>query len=195
MSRTRSACWSTAHVLMSERQREGDGTLVGESGRWVLLLTPSDTSSCSVIYVCHIVCCMTHAGRCRHTRPAGGSRQDEKKASETKQDWSRLNWKRHKYSLSHIVFSWKKRQDGNDKCQEMGEKNPAITFGRMQQLRGFCGKAGFSSMEKSCSQELASFFFLPFFCFSLSHLEFTMHSFRRGNKTEYCCEHVNVWQR
>lgn len=127
MSRTRSACWSTAHVLMSERQREGDGTLVGESGRWVLLLTPSDTSSCSVIYVCHIVCCMTHAGRCRHTRPAGGSRQDEKKASETKQDWSRLNWKRHKYPLSHIVFLWKKRQDGN-KCQEMGEKKSSHYF-------------------------------------------------------------------
>lgn len=30
-----------------------------------------------------------------------------------------------------------------------------------------------------------------FFCFSSSHLEFTMHSFRRGNKTECCCGHVN----
>lgn len=161
---------------------------MGESGRWVLLLTPSDTSSCSVIYVCHIVCCMTHAGRCRHTRPAGRTRQDGEEAVRDKAGLEKTELKAAQiFVVPHRVFV-EKRQDGNDKCPEMGKIQPLLSA-ESNSYEGFVEKQVFPPWKSRAASSWRAFF--PFFCFSYSHLEFTMHSFRRGNKTEYCCGHVN----
>lgn len=139
--------------------------VVGESGRWVLLLTPSDTSSCSVIYVCHIVCCMTHAGRCRHTRPAGRTRQDGEEAVRDKAGLEQTELKAAQiFVVPHRVFV-EKRQDGNDKCPEMGKIQPLLSA-ECNSYEGFVEKQVFPPWKSRAASSWRAFFFL-FFVFRI----------------------------
>lgn len=144
---------------MSERQREGDGTLVGESGRWVLLLTPSDTSSCSVIYVCHIVCCMTHAGRCRHTRPAWGKQTGREEGVRDKAGLEQTELKAAKiFDVPHRVFMEKKTRWKRQVFRNGRKKIQPLLSAECNSYEGFVEKQVFPAWKSRAASSWRAVF-------------------------------------